>query len=108
MRKQLDRVLTAIQEHKAEIQIVPFDEAAGISQESNFVLLQFSEPGPTPVVCVEELTESQFLENKEEVDRYFEEVERLKQSALTSDDSVQAYHESTGYLPRNLTWVRLF
>lgn len=90
MHEQLDRVLTAIQEYKLDIQIVPFEQAAVIVQDSNFVLLQFREPGPPPMVCVEGLTDSQLLEDKEEVDRYLEAIERLKQSALTTDESVQS------------------
>lgn len=89
MREQLDKVLTMIQKQTVYIQIVPFERGAGAAQDSNFVLLQFSEPDPSSAVYVEGLSAYHFLEDKKDVDRYVEAVERLKQSALNLGDSVQ-------------------
>ena len=89
MREQLSKVLTMIQTRTTTIQILPFERGACAAQDSNFVLLQFNEPDPSPVVYVEGLAAYHFLENKEDVDRYLEEVEHLKHSALNLGNSVQ-------------------
>jgi transcriptional regulator with XRE-family HTH domain len=89
MYKQLDKVLTMIRAHKVDLRIVPFERGAGVAQDSNFVFLQFDEPGPLPVVYIEGLAADHFLEGEQDVNRYLEEIERLKQSALDSGDSVE-------------------
>lgn len=89
MCEQLDKVLTMIQKQTVYIQIVPFERGAGAAQDSNFVLLQFNEPGPSSAVYIEGLAAYHFLEDKNDVDRYVEAVEHLKQSALNLGDSVQ-------------------
>jgi hypothetical protein len=83
--EQIDKVLAAIREHKVELRIVPFDN---VVQDSNFVILQFPEPGPPRSVYVEGLVDYQHFNEREDVDRYFEEVERLKKSAFDVGDSV--------------------
>lgn len=94
MYRQLDKVLMMARAHKVDLRIVPFERGAGIAQDSNFVLLQFNEPGPFPVVYVEGLAAYHFLDNKQDVNRYLEEVERLKRSALELDDSVERIQQA--------------
>jgi hypothetical protein len=94
MYKQLDKVLTMIRARKADLRIVPFERGAGVAQDSNFVLLQFSEPGPLPVVYIEGLTAYHLLEDKQDVNRYLEGIERLKQSALDSGDSAERIEQA--------------
>jgi transcriptional regulator with XRE-family HTH domain len=89
MYEQLDKVLTMIRAQKVELRIVPFERGAGVAQDSNFVLLQFNEPGPLPVVYIEGLAADHLLEDKPDVNRYVEEIERLNRSALSSGDSVE-------------------
>ncbi len=83
--EQIDKVLAAIREHQVELRIVP---SSCIAQDSNFVILQFPEPGPPQSVYVEGLADYQCFSEKKDVDRYLEEVERLKKSALDFGDSV--------------------
>lgn len=83
--EQIDNVLATIREHKVELRIVPFDN---VVQDSNFVILQFPEPGPPRSVYVEGLADYQHFNEKRDVDRYLEEVERLKKSAFDVGDSV--------------------
>ena len=89
MREQLDKVLTIVQKYKVDIQIVPFERGVGVTQDSNFVLLHFNEPGLSPVVYVEGLADYRLMKDKEDVDRYLEAVEHLEQSALSLGDSIQ-------------------
>lgn len=89
MREQLDKALTMIRARSVDLRVVPFERGTSVAQDNNFVLLQFGESGPSPVVYVEALTAYHFLEEKQDVDRYLEEIERLRRSALNIDDSVQ-------------------
>jgi transcriptional regulator with XRE-family HTH domain len=88
MHEQLDKVLAMIQTHKVNLRIVPFKRGASVAQDSNFVLLQFNEPGPSPVVYIEGLAAYHLLESKHDVDRYLEETKRLNHLALDHGDSV--------------------
>jgi transcriptional regulator with XRE-family HTH domain len=92
--KQLDKVLTVIRTHKVDLRIVPFEHGASLAQDSNFVVLQFNEPGPLPVVYVEGLAAYHLLDDKQDVSRYLEEIERLKQSALDLSDSVERIEQA--------------
>jgi Domain of unknown function (DUF5753) len=86
--EQIDKVLATIREHKVDLKIVPSDS---VSQDSNFVILQFPEPGVPRSVWIEGLAAYQHFDDKKEkihVDRYLEEVERLKKSALGFGDSI--------------------
>jgi Domain of unknown function (DUF5753) len=82
--EQIDKVLLMIRERKVELRIV---KSGCIAQDSNFVILQFPEPGPPQAVYVEGLVGYRHFAEKKDVDRYLEEVERLKKSALDPDDS---------------------
>jgi len=94
MREQLDKVLTMAQARTVSLQIVPFERGAYAAQDSNFILLQFDEPGPSAVIYVEGLVADHLLRSKEEVDRYREAVEHLKQSALNFHDSVHRIEQA--------------
>lgn len=89
MYEQLDKVLIMARTGKVTVQMVPFDRGAYSAQDSNFVLLQFDEPKLSPIVYVEGLAADHFLERKEDVDRYRETVESLRQSALSPHESLR-------------------
>lgn len=83
MATQIDKILGLIEDGKVTAQIVPFDVGAIASQDSNFVLLDFSGSVLSSVVFVESLLNNQILEKQADVDRYREAVEHLRDSALT-------------------------
>jgi hypothetical protein len=83
--EQFDKVLAKIRKRKVDLRIVP---SGSVSQDSNFVILQFPEPGLPRDVYVEGLVDYQHFNEKSDVDRYLEEVERLKKSALDFGESV--------------------
>ena len=90
MVAQIDKILQAVRDDKATIQIIPFDFGVHAAEDSNFVLLEFAdETKISPTVFVEGLTGNQYLERKAEVDRYKEAIEYLRDSALNARDSVQ-------------------
>jgi len=88
MTAQLDKILQCQQENKATIQVIPFDIGAPAAQDSNFVLLEFSDPILSPVVYVEGLTTNSIFERPSDLERYREAVEHLRDSALSPRDSV--------------------
>ena len=89
MAAQLDKVLGVARSGKAAVQIVPFDIGAHAGQDSNFVLLDFDQSGLPSVVFVESLLSHQYLERKNEIDRYRETIDNLRDSALSSQDSIK-------------------
>jgi transcriptional regulator with XRE-family HTH domain len=88
MADQIDKVLKLAEEGKVTAQIVPFEIGAIATQDSNFVLLEFAEPGLPSVVFVESLLNNQILEKQADVDRYREAIEHLRDSALTPRESI--------------------
>ena len=93
MYAQLSKILDAEEKDKAAVQVIPFDLGAHAAQDSNFVLLEFAEPGLSAVVYVDGLTGSRYLDREADVDRYRETVERLRASALNPRDSMNRLNE---------------
>lgn len=89
MIEQLDKILDAESKGTAAVQIVPLRHGAHASQDSNFVLLEFTASGLPSVVFVESLVNHQYLERKADIDRYRETIDNLRDSALSSRDSVK-------------------
>jgi len=94
MGAQIDKVLDAAGKGKATIQIVPFEIGAHAAQDSNFILLDFD--GQSSVVFVEGLAAHQYLDRQEDVERYREAVEYLRDSALSPRDSIQRILDARG------------
>jgi transcriptional regulator with XRE-family HTH domain len=107
MASQLSKVLDAERDHKATIQIIPFNLGVHAAQDSNFVLLEFdTESNISPVVFVEGLTGNQYHERLTDLARYREAIELLRDSALSPRDSIarvsemqQAYGRHQNTLP---------
>ena len=89
MADQLSKVLEAESKGKVAVQIIPFDIGAHAAQDSNFILFEFDDAILSPVVFVEGLTGNRYLEKADEVARYREAIEYLRDSALTPRDSLQ-------------------
>lgn len=93
MYAQLSKILEAEKKDQAAVQIIPFDVGAHAAQDSNFVLLEFDEPSVSPVIYVEGLTGSRYIDREADVDRYREAVERLRDSALNQHESKHRINE---------------
>ena len=89
MHKELEKVLDAGQSGKATIQVVPFEIGAHAAQDSNFIFLEFEDEALPSIVFVEGLAAHQYLEKKEDIDRYREGIEYLRDSALSPRESLQ-------------------
>jgi len=87
MGAQLNRLLEAVRQGRATVQIVPFDAGAHAAADGYFILLEFDGPNLRPVVFLEGLTGIHYLERKDDIARYREAVEYLRDSALSPRDS---------------------
>jgi len=88
MYAQLSKILAAGQKDAVTVRVIPFDRGANAAQDSNFVLLEFAEPNLPPVIYVEGLTGSRYIDREADVSRYREAVEQLCDSALNPRDSL--------------------
>jgi hypothetical protein len=76
------------------IQVIPFSIGAHASADVHFVLLEFAEESDlSPVVFIEGLRTNQYLERKDDITRYREAIELLRDSALSPRDSIQLVDE---------------
>jgi transcriptional regulator with XRE-family HTH domain len=88
MAAQLDNVLEAARQEKVTVQVIPFDVGAHAAADGYFILLEFNDLNLPPVVFLEGLTGIQYLERANEIARYREAVEYLRDSALSPRDSL--------------------
>jgi hypothetical protein len=90
MAAQLDKVLKAVKQKKATIQVIPFDVGAYAAADGYFLLLEFDEDSSlSPVVFIEGLTGNQYLERDADIARYNETIDYLHNLALSPDDSMR-------------------
>lgn len=87
MAAQLDKLLEAARLNKVTIQIIPFDAGAHAAADGYFILLEFEDPNLQPIIFLEGLTGIGYLERRDEIARYREAIEYLRDSALSPRDS---------------------
>jgi transcriptional regulator with XRE-family HTH domain len=93
MYTQLGKILEAAEKGRATVQIIPFDIGAYGAQDSNFVLLEFGESSVSPVVYVEGMTGSRYIDREPDVGGYREAVGQLRNSALNPRDSIRRLNQ---------------
>jgi transcriptional regulator with XRE-family HTH domain len=86
MAAQLDKVLKSARD-KATVQVIPFSVGALAAQDSNFILFEFDDGSST--VFVEGLAGNNYHERKADVSRYRENIDSLRDSALSPKDSIE-------------------
>ena len=89
MAAQIDKVLELAEHPSVTIQFIPFDSGAYSIADIMFTILEFDQPLMSPLVFVEGLVSHQYYERAEEVARYRETLEHIRDSALSPRDSVQ-------------------
>jgi transcriptional regulator with XRE-family HTH domain len=88
IRAQLDKILRYAEEEKVIAQVVQFDVGGHGATDSNFDLLEFSRDSlQSPVVYVEGLFTNRYYERPEQIERYREALEYLRDVALSPRDS---------------------
>jgi transcriptional regulator with XRE-family HTH domain len=94
MAAQLGKVLQVEQAGKVTVQVIPFYVGAHAAQDSNFILFEFEESAAlSPVVFVEALAGNHYLEKPDQIARYREALDYLRDSALNPRDSIQLITE---------------
>lgn len=89
LQAQLDKIVKFATEERAAVQVIPFDAGAHAGIDSNFDLLEFGESSAQgPVVYVEGLLGGLYQERPAEIRRYREAIEYLRDTALSTRDSV--------------------
>jgi transcriptional regulator with XRE-family HTH domain len=88
MADQLDNVLESAAHGKVTVQVIPFEAGAHAAADGYFVLLEFDDRNLSPVVFLEGLTGIHFREREDEISRYREAIEYLRDSAMSTRDSL--------------------
>jgi transcriptional regulator with XRE-family HTH domain len=96
MRAQLDRVLSLMREEKITVQIIPYAAGAYGASDSNFSYLEFAGTKLPDLVFVETLTSQLYIERPDEVERYSEALDYLRDAALNPRESAKKIEEIRG------------
>jgi transcriptional regulator with XRE-family HTH domain len=93
MRAQLDKVLSLIRDDKTTVQVIPYTAGAYGATDSNFTYLEFGGTKLPDLVFVETLVSQLYIERPDEVDRYSEALDLLRDAALNPRDSAKKIEE---------------
>ena len=93
MKAQLDKILSLVREEKAAVQIIPYEVGAYGAHDSNFVYLEFAGTKLPDLVFVEGLVSHLYMERPDELERYREALEYLRDDALNPRDSAKKIEE---------------
>lgn len=93
MRAQLDKVLSLMQEERATVQVIPYEVGAYGAIDSNFVYLELGGTVLPDLVFVESLAKELYLERPDELERYREALDYLRDEALNPRDSAMRIKE---------------
>ena len=89
MKAQFDNVLSLMREEKAAVQVIPYEVGAYGAVDSNFVYLEFADTKLPDLVFVEGLVSHLYLERPDELERYREALDYLRDEALNPRDSAK-------------------
>ncbi|HEX6676374.1 MAG TPA: helix-turn-helix transcriptional regulator [Actinomycetes bacterium] len=87
MREQLTRLVEAAAQPTVTLQVVPFAGGVHAGVDGSFTLFTFPDPADPDVVYFEYHTRESAIEDAEEVVQYRRAFERLREAALTPEES---------------------
>jgi transcriptional regulator with XRE-family HTH domain len=93
MKAQLDKLLSLMREERAAVQVIPYEVGAYGAIDSNFDYLEFAGTKLPGLVFVEGLVSHLYLERPDELERYREALEYLRDEALNPRDSAKRIEE---------------
>lgn len=93
MREQLSKVLEVADTPNVTMQIVPFEAGAHPGLDNTFTLLEFESSVQPPVIYVENMAGTLYLEREPEIIRYREALEHLRACALSPANSIKCVKE---------------
>ncbi|MFI7617829.1 DUF5753 domain-containing protein [Nonomuraea terrae] len=94
MYEQLEALLIASRRLNVSLHVLPYEAGARAGLEGAFTLLSFAEEIDPDVVYVEGTAGNIYVESAEQVERCKLAFERIRKSALSSDDSLQMINET--------------
>ena len=94
MREQMAKIIDVAASPKVTMQVVPFEAGAHPAVDNTFTLLEFNNAALSPVVFVENLAGTFYLERDAEIQRYREVLEYLKASALSPASSIRSVEDA--------------
>ncbi len=92
MRAQLEKILSFMRD-RAAVQVIPYEVGAYGAIDSNFDYLEFAGTMLPGLVFVEGLVSHLYLERPDELDRYREALDYLRDEALNPRDSAKKIEE---------------
>ena len=93
MKVQLDKILSFAREERAAVQVIPYEVGAYGAADSNFIYLEFAGTMLPDLVFVEGLVSQLYLERPDELGRYREALDYLRDEALNPRDSAKRIEE---------------
>jgi transcriptional regulator with XRE-family HTH domain len=93
MRAELDKMLQLMREERAAVQVLPYEIGAYGAIDSNFDYLEFAGTKLPDLVFVESLITHLYQERPEEIERYREALDYLRDEALNPRDSAKRIEE---------------
>lgn len=93
MRGQLERIPSLMRDDRITVQVIPYTVGAYGSQDSNFTYMEFGDTKLPDLVYVENLVTHLYMERPDEVDRYREAIDLLRDAALNPRDSAKKIEE---------------
>ena len=93
MKAQLDKILSLMREEKAAIQVIPYEVGAYAAVDSNFAYLEFAGTMLPDLVFVEGLASNLYMERPDELERFREALDYLRDEALNPRDSAKTIEE---------------
>lgn len=93
MRGQLERILSLMRDDRITVQVIPYTVGAYGSQDSNFTYMEFGDTKLPDLVFVENLVTHLYMERPDEVGRYREAIDLLRDAALNPRDSARLIEE---------------
>jgi len=93
MKAQLEKILSFMREERATVQLIPYEVGAYGAIDSNFDYLEFADTMLPDLVFVEGLVSHLYLERPEELERYREALDYLRDEALNPRDSAKKMEE---------------
>jgi transcriptional regulator with XRE-family HTH domain len=93
MKAQFDKILILMREERAAVQVIPYEVGAYGATDSNFTYLEFAGTRLPDLVFVETLVSQLYLERPDELARYREGLDYLRDEALNPRDSAKRIEE---------------
>ncbi|MBL7547752.1 helix-turn-helix domain-containing protein [Frankia sp. AgB1.9] len=98
MKAQIEHLIDLMSTPSLTLQVMPFDFGGHAAEGGAFSILRFPEPDIPDVVYIEVLGGANYLDKREEVDRYMEAMDRLAVDSTTPARTADVLKKIAGQL----------